>query len=326
MAFLAKFNQPSLPKSKSITPQWSICIGLLCLTFLTCIACEAPKSPQGYFEPQMLNDEANAGELGSSTPSGDTAMLSYQEKLDGYWVHYSQVSTCVAIGSSLEQINRSLYLIKVEQSEHGGLEETWEACQIDLTPVISVQARVPEALRQSVYPLHTQQGLFVGIPPQQVYHSGAVAEVWGIRFEYPLLDPMPNMTDDERIYDMDEDGEVGVTLYIGDTCLAYMTQRRITHYHGQMIAPDEITGEALSVTEQYIMEASAPICKTAYQTRSNPNRSHFSRIRIDGKGGAINLDQNQDGTIECTELLAQRGQIFPNRMQVMDVDHEACSL
>ena len=180
--------------------------------------------------------------------------------------------------------------------------------------MINVQARVPEALRQSVYPLTTQQGLLVGNPPQQIYNSGPVAEIWGVQFDNPLIDPMPSLVDDERIYDMDEDGELGVTLYIGDTCLAYMTQRRITHYQGELVEPDEIRGEALSTTEQYIMEASAPICKTAYQTRSNPNRSQFARIRIDGQGGAMNFDENQDGKVDCTELLSQRERLL-NRSQ-----------
>ncbi len=288
-------------------------------------ACEAPPVPQGYFQTQSV-DEIEAGtQLAES--AGDTPNMSrYLESLDGYWLHYSQVSTCVDIGSSLEQINRSLYLVKVIQSDHGGLEETWEACQIDLTPVISVQARVPDALRQSVYPLTTQQGILVGTPPKPSYSSGPMAEIWGIRFEQNLLDPMPTEPDDERIFDMDNDGEIGVTLYIGDTCLAYMTQRRVSHYQGEMVAPDEIQGQALSVTEQYIIDASAPICKTAYQTRSNPQRSHFNRIRVDGLGGALDFDQNQDGNIDCEEVLSQRQRLFPSRLQVMEVDHEACSL
>lgn len=298
-------------------------ISLLSLSSITSISCNMPSTPQGHFEAQTV-EEASAGTI-NEAQAGVPAMLNYQETIDGYWAHYSEVSTCVAIGSSLEQINRSFYLVKVEQSPHGAVQESWEACQIDLTPVISVQARVPEALRQSVYPFTTQQGLLVGNPPQQIYNSGPVAEIWGVQFDNPLIDPMPSSVDDERIYDMDEDGELGVTLYIGDTCLAYMTQRRITKYQGELVEPDEIRGEALSVTEQYIMEASAPICKTAYQTRSNPNRSQFARIRIDGLGGAMNFDVNQDGKVDCTELLSQRERLFPGRLQVMEVDHEACS-
>ena len=105
-------------------------------TSIACMSCEAPSVPQGYFEPQTT-EEVSAG-TNNEPRAGATAMLSYQESLNGYWAHYSQVSTCVAIGSSLEQINRSFYLVRVEQSPHGALQETWEACQIDLTPVISV--------------------------------------------------------------------------------------------------------------------------------------------------------------------------------------------
>jgi hypothetical protein len=290
---------------------------------MTLNACEAPPPPQGHFETQtsifMGGQEQNQAD-------DEARKLSYQSALDGDWVLFSQVSTCVDIGSSLEQYNRSLYLIHVTQSAHGGLTEVWEACEIDLTPVISVRAQIPEALRQSVYPLETRRGQVVGTPPEQRYTSGALLELWGVVMDEPLIDAMPTTPADERLFDMDEDGEAGVTLQIGDACMAYMAQRRITHYHGQMIAPDRIEGEALSVTEQYIIDASAPICKTSYQIRSNPARSHFSRVRVDGRGGAINLDINGDEKVDCTEVQAARNQLFVETLILIELDHDACSI
>ena len=294
-----------------------------CIAITLGSACQAPEVPNTGFEPQQIteNNESNELQNGEGNRS-----LSYQATLDGYWVHYSQVSTCVEIGSSLEQYNRSLYLVHVTQSTHGALSERWEACEIDLTPVISVKAQVPEALRDSVYPIDTRGGQVVGSPPNQYYTSGAFLELWGINMEDPLIDPMPFTSDDRRVYDMDEDGEVGVTLQIGDACMAYMVQRRITHYYGDLTAADRIDGEALSVTEQLIIEASAPICKTAYQTRSNPKRSHFSRIRVDGLGGAVNLDINDDGTVDCTEVQMARNQLFVETLMITELDHDQCSV
>ena len=290
---------------------------------LLCSACQTPSPPNTAFEEQRMidNNDSDIQQGGE-----ESIPLSYQATLDGYWIHYSQVSTCVEIGSSLEQYNRSLYLVHVTQSAHGALSERWEACEIDLTPVISVKAQVPEALRDSVYPIDTHGGQVVGSPPSQYYTSGALLELWGIDMEDPLIDLMPTETDDQRLYDMDEDGEAGVTLQIGDACLAYMAQRRITHYYGDLTAADRIDGEALSVTEQFIIEASAPICKTAYQTRSNPNRSHFTRIRVDGRGGAINLDINNDDEVDCTEVQMARNQLFVDTLMITELDHNQCSV
>ena len=105
-------------------------ISLLSLSSIASISCNAASAPQGYFEPQTL-EEVSAGTNNDPQAGAGNAKLS--RSIDGYWAHYSEVSTCVAIGSSLEQINRSFYLVKVEQSLHGALQETWEACQIDLT-------------------------------------------------------------------------------------------------------------------------------------------------------------------------------------------------
>lgn len=286
-------------------------------------ACQAPEPPPTKFTPQQVQDNNDTAEQEGGE---EVRSLSYQATFDGYWIHYSQVSTCVEIGSSLEQYNRSLYLVHVTQSKHGALSERWEACEIDLTPVISVKAQVPEALRESVYPIDTRGGQVVGNPPQQYYTSGAFLELWGINMEDPLIDPMPMTADDQRLYDMDEDGEVGVTLQIGDACMAYMAQRRITHYYGDLTAADRIDGEALSVTEQYIIDASAPICKTAYQTRSNPSRSHFSRLRVDGLGGAVNLDLNDDGIVNCNEVQMARNQLFVDTLMITELDHNQCSI
>ena len=294
----------------------------LCAKLL--VACEAPSAPESLFESQEMSAEmVNNSGTDESDVDADRE-LEYLSTVEGAWVHYSQVSTCVDIGSSLEQYNRSLYTVRVTEREHGALLERWEACEIDLTPVISVRARVPEALRSSVYPLETKGGLIVGQAPSQRYQSAPIVELWGVEMEQALIESMPDSAEDERIYDMDEDDRVGVTLEIGDACLAYMAQRRITTYQGTFTAPDTIEGEALSVTEQFIIDASAPICKTSYQTRSNPARSHFERIRVDGRGGSINLDLDGDGDVSCEELSVGRDLLFIERLEITDLDNMSC--
>lgn len=295
---------------------------LFMMTLLYQTSCEAPQPPESPF--QNRDDTQVAGEQVEEPQAGEEREVEYVPSLEGAWIHYSQVSTCVDLGSSLEQLNRSLYTVQVSMTDHGGLIETWEACEIDLTPVISVRARVPEALRKRVYPIETSEGLIVGQPPSQRYSSAPLIELWGLDMSAPLTDPMPSSPEDTRIFDMDEDGQVGVTLEIGDACLAYMTQRRITYYHGVFTAPDMIEGEAHSVTEQYIIDASAPICKTSYQTRSNPARSHFERLRVDGRGGALNLDENGDGAVSCEELSTQRNVLFIDRLVISELDQQSC--
>lgn len=230
--------------------------------------------------------------------------------LDGVWLHLSEVSTCVDLGNSIEQLNRSLYLVRSEQGSNGALVERWEACEIELTPVISIQAQVPEALRESVYPIETYAAQTVGVGLGRRYSSGALVELWGLSLEQPASEPFPTEPSDERISDLDADGNPGATLLIGSACEAYLVQRRVTHFVGEQVAFGRLEGAALSSTEQLIIDASSPICKTPYQTRSHPARSRWSRVRIDGEGGALNYDQDGDGEISCDEVSAARAELF----------------
>ena len=310
---------PSLHRPKLTKLSLFILVGLIAL------ACEAPEAPSSHFIP--ISDDADASSTGEQNNAGNEVReLVYQETFDGAWAHYSQVSTCVDIGSSLEQINRTLYRVNLSQKAHGGMIEEWEACEIDLTPVIGVKARIPEKLRKSIYPLTTDQGQAVGSPPEQRYVSGPVVVLWGVDMDDPTIDPMPEDGTDERIYDMDGDGEVGATLQIGDTCEAYMVQRGQTSYSGVLTAPNVIEGEALSVTEQLVIDASSPLCKTSYQTRSQPRRSFFKRVRIDGRGGSLNLDLDDDGDLSCEELLMGRDTLFEEHFEVQEVDDTSCRL
>ena len=288
-------------------------ISLFACLFLN-LSCTPPNPNQNsLFENQQIEKQADmrifkAGEV------------EFTDTPEGVWAHWSEVSTCVDIGQSIEQINRTLYRVDIEATPQGTLKETWQACQIELTPVISVQAQVPEPLRQSVYPFEHRSAQQIGLPPNVTYLSGPVIETWGVDLADPLLDEMPNEADDDRIYDQDQDEHLGVTLQIGQACEAYMLQRRITRYVGQFTQGDQIEGQAYSTTEQKILDASSPLCKTAYQTRSNTERSRFIRRRIDGQAGAINLDTNEDGEIKCTEILS--ADLFDDLV----VDHDQCVL
>lgn len=293
---------------------YKITYGVSCFVLL--LSCSADTANHA-FEPQTQKTSSNE-DLGINVEQTEAF---YLESLSGTWLHWSEVSTCVKIGEAhLEQINRTLFLVDVEHLAHQNLIETWTACQIELTPVFGQQARIPDALKNSVYPLTTLYGYALGANQETQYTSGPMSEIWGLSLENETIDDMPTMIDDPRIIDQDKDNQPGVTLEIGDTCQAYLTQRRITHYLGSFVKADEISGMALSQTEQFIVDASSGFCKTPYQTRANPQRSHFKRFRIDGKGGALDLDVNQDSILTCDEILPYKTALF----QIMEVNDERC--
>ena len=229
---------------------------------------------------------------------------SYVDTSNGYWLHYSQSATCVDVGSeSFDNINRSLYLIEMAQDDFGVLLETWTACDLELSPVLNLLPVIKEENYNAIYPVVTEGGLFTSTNIGGGYSSGPFIELWGLNLDNPLLDPLPTDGDDPAIYDADGDGFPGATLVFGtDICEAYVAQRTITHFMGNLVTYDRLEGTSVMKTRQLVIDANTSFCRTSYSTRSNDTRSRFARQRVDGQGGSLDLDVDGDGTITCEEI------------------------
>lgn len=282
------------------------------ILIMALIACDAPNAPMGEFKAQSISiDQGIELNLGEAQ---------YLPTFDGTWLAYAQVSTCVDIGRSLEQMTRSLYLVQTKELASGALEEEWDACHLELSPILSIQTLVPPALRKSVYPVSSKMGFAVGINERKKYLSGPMIELWGLNMENPLSEPFIEDENDPRIFDQDQDGNPGGTLELGTACLAYMVQRTINYFQGEMVSADRIKGDVFSDSEQLIVDATSSLCKTRYATRAQPRRSIFERIRIDGQGNSLNLDRDLNGKITCDEVLDVREQLFDR----LPLDDQSC--
>lgn len=274
-------------------------------------ACAPPDAPQQstYADQQI---EADAG------GRADTGVVEAEwvETLDGTWLQYSQASNCVDVFgvSYIDQMQRTFYIVETTQSQLGVLTETFTACDVELAPVLGLQATVPQALLQTTWPVTVPGGLTTGtLRPGAGYTSGQLAELWGIALDDPFNDPVPTADDgpdDPRIVDLDGDGNPGSTLVFPDQCEAYIAQRTNTTMAGVMTAPDRIEGGIPlghgvlnSHAGQYIVDASNALCATRYGLSPQPGRAQFVRVRVDGRGGALNIDADGDGEITCEEAL-----------------------
>ncbi len=274
-------------------------------------ACAPPDAPaQSDWADQQIEVDAGG--------RADTGVVEAEwlETLDGTWLQYTQASNCVDVFgvSYVDQMQRTFYIVQTEQNQLGVLTETFTACDVELAPVLGLQATVPQALLQSTWPVTVTGGLTTGsLRPGAGYTSGPLAELWGLALDDPFNDPVPTIDDgpdDPRIVDLDEDGNPGSTLVFPDQCDAYIAQRTNTLMSGIMTAPDRIEGGiplghgVLNAhAGQYIVSASNPLCATRYGLSPNPGRGQFVRVRVDGRGGALNIDADGDGVITCDEAL-----------------------
>lgn len=296
-------------------------------------ACAPEANVEGNFDDQQVGTVD--GGSGDSVGDVDAQIV---PTIDGTWLHYHQMSTCVDLGqASVELVNRTLYIVESEESadEFGTLTERWTACDIELSEVFGLLPRITPALLEHGFPFETRQGLVTGTSIGARYASGAVPELWGLEMDEPASEPMPSnddctrvpgdasavSCDDDRIIDMDRDGNPGATLRFNDgVCEAYVVQRTTNFFQGQFVRPDRIEGNpdgpfggAVGVTGQVVLDATTSFCTTEYETRSNDAFSGWARQRIDGRGGALNLDANGDGSITCDEVVDAGPQLFARR-------------
>lgn len=320
----------------------------LALSLLLLAACsQAPDAPSTPFAAQTGSGDtdtttdtgADTGGSGQADTGADTDGSAdftpeYQTSINGTWLHLSQVSTCVYFLRFFEQYVKSLYIVHTEQDSFGVVTEHWEGCANDLTPVLNVQPSTTPAILATSHQLDTT-GLFDGTnsgdffgtsrSPRIIrngdgYASGPLVELWGVQMDDPLRDPFPTSADDPRITDTDGDGKTAVTLPFSSGCEAYLAQRTTSYHQGKFIASDRMKGTTVSSSKQLIIDATEPLCKAGYEVNSNPGRSFWERVRIDGEGGARNADLDNDGTITCDEAKQVAADIF----KVIAVDNECC--
>ncbi len=260
-------------------------------------------------------------EVTAHVGSLDRSLATYVDDIEGTWLVYSEISTCVAIIAVEEMLQHSVYIVETRQPEPPRIDEVFTACDIRLSPILSLESIITDALLATSYPVQVEDGLVAGSSAASGYTSGAFVELWGLDMADPLREPFPTEADDPRIVDSDRDDHPAATLPVGGgVCDTYLIQRSITRMQGSFVAPDEIAGSLFSTTQQFRIDATQALCRSGYDTRSNFDRSRFRRIRIDGRGGSIDLDLDGDGAITCDEVLPAVSEL----VRYTPADHEVC--
>ncbi|MCA9564420.1 MAG: hypothetical protein KC561_13080, partial [Myxococcales bacterium] len=290
-------------------------------------ACGPESAPQSLYGPQSL------GTTDASTLDLGEVQATFTGTIDGTWLMYSQTSTCIDVASSSSEFfQRTLYLIETVENEWGVLEETWQACEMELSEVLALTPAVSQSMLETTWPIVVVGGQSTGATIGDGYASSGVPELWGLDLEDPLNSEIPDIPRNAdtsfpdfppEVIDSDEDGWPGITLtFDGGFCEAYIAQRTIHHFYGEYTAPDRIEGGVVSTSVQHVLGADNSLCGAAYDRRSNDRRNTFTRIRVDGRGNAYNADANNDGQISCDEVVQLRPQFF----EYVEIDDDSCDL
>lgn len=271
-------------------------------------ACEAERP--GVTVPDR--DAAPVEDAGQVT--FDSGAASGAVHADGTWLLFIQDRYCLyAAGSVTDFIVWSWYRVEMTHAGPGPEDDQlWfrqrvKLCAQDQSPVTAgLITYVPAEVTQAL-PERDLAGYLLGDRPGDRYVSEELVENWGLSDEVAPEDPLPESAESDRIIDQDGDGEPGVTMVLGnDFCRIQLAQRTRYRLGGEVASAVRIEGTLWSEVDKTILGASLPLCEAENQLDARPDGNRMVLVRIDGQGGAPDLDADADGEVSCAEVMSAR--------------------
>ena len=284
-----------------------VCAALVGVT----LACEAERPPQ------LVADRDAAPVADGQAPTADGSLETEGFRPDGQWLLYMQDRYCLyAAGQSTDFLVWVWYLVDLSPLGPGAtrdqlyLRQRMKMCAEEQSPVVGgLQTFVPAAIPANL-PERTVDAFALGREPGDAWISQELVELWGLSEEVGVDEPLPESPDDPRVVDQDGDGEPGVTLTVGNNfCDVRIVQRTRYRLSGELVSGHRIEGALWSEVDKNILSATLPFCAASSQLEPRPDGSLVVVQRVDGKNGGVNLDADNNGAVDCAEILAGRDRL-----------------
>ena len=247
----------------------------LCMIFYGCGVDTSTGTSSDYTD-QISTVDASLNDQFSEIEDAQTTST----EIEGYFgqrVTLSGIAEVPVLGFQ-ETNTVGLGLVKIDNQE-GILSYRVQTCETKIQRADDiVTTLIPEAFIESI-PIAYRTGF---IDDNQVHFSQLI-ELNGIVLNDPLMDELPTDKEDERIFDQDDDGLPGVTVFVSGLISGQINliQRTITQLSGEFDG-NKITGlirwtidEQILGSDQELLAMGAPITPNI-----DPARSVFELVRI----------------------------------------------
>jgi hypothetical protein len=277
----------------------------LSLVALAALACAPPVEQPERIDPNQADYDEAFDFL--SDDLRDLANTTAEGALEGTFAMKSISATLVDTGVAGTQRGGGVNFRIVRRSYD---EETFEYAQTSELcggfnfEVAGVETSPPEATYRLV-PESTEEVLRAE-PERGVLLSAKHLQLWAVRdLPDPFETALPTTAEEaaeaphvDRIFDMDDDGEPGMTLQVTGLVEGevYAAQRKRVDFTGVVVDPDLTVGWAFTSYNSVVLGASNPLFEAADPAASDPHpdldESWFEERRVD------------DG-IDCDGLMAE---------------------
>lgn len=204
--------------------------------------------------------------------------------LSGRWV-MAQVTTTVArvpIVGSVYATSR-LVSLHVLRHEHERLFGEGRLCTLSLDSGSRfVHTSLSSATKARLPSPRLDARLGLDARGQLTIHQDKQVVVVGARLENTLLDPLPQRSDDPRVFDEEGDGRPGMTVEVGGILSGsiYVAQRSWTELSGTLVGKDGFAGALRFGNEQVVLKATSRRLGRRLDTKPVPERSWFRMARL----------------------------------------------
>jgi len=278
----------------------ALIIGIACLPEVT--PTMIPDQDLSAFDPDTgsQTDASNLDErplheqLGHGVGTGS---------MTGKWLVVHEQSNCITLANTVQEALSVTFQIVDIVQEGSRLRESRDICRIHLFPIFSLDNIFPDAVAASINPILVEDSYITAAEQGGFYSSGIEFQPYGVNLEDPLADPLPTRSDDPSVVDSDGDGKPGVTLIVGGDCEMYTAQRAAIQYRGALVTPVHVRGESTTLMSQRVLGSSTFTCGARRDIATNNAFGRFNMYRVDGEGGSLRLDLNNDGRVDCADAL-----------------------
>jgi hypothetical protein len=235
--------------------------------------------------------------------TGLTGIALRPGELAGTWAQAVTFATVVTVPVLGEQPGggRSTRLVnRTWEAAAGEYQERFVRCTNEVFEVAGTQTLTREDVLQRIAPAHYRSA---AREAEGFYQAPSIADVWGARnLPDPVQTPLPTKDDyqippgSERIWDEDEDGHPGVTIYLRGTLSAdlYVVKRSVYTFDGTVVAPDRILGLARQEkNESNAIDSTVSWLKgeSGAQPDPDPKKSWFEMVRLPLGAGCAEVAQ-----------------------------------
>jgi hypothetical protein len=260
--------------------------------------------------PLACDDSTESDSVKDDVKVVDGTKEGFLESSAGRYAHYDIVAYVADMGPMLGEFRNLIISYGFTDLDwvDGKLIATDRFCHAEYVSNQPFGSIVPDALTQAIIPDSVEMEARQDADGSFFLWRPETPTLLGIKYDDPYNTPLPKSieADDPRLFDADNDGKPGVTVYIdlyGTREEIYVARREIFAFEARPKADGVLEGLVHDRSEQLVIGASNEMLLG--------NQQEWLQYEDLSKSPIILVPLSRDEDYDCERLMAERDSLFP---------------